>query len=59
MSQETNAASRFRSLLASERRTEDPEAEVEELALIYRAKGLDPVEGERAAAMNGFVNGGQ
>jgi VIT1/CCC1 family predicted Fe2+/Mn2+ transporter len=29
---------------------DDPDAEAEELALIYRAKGLDPVEAERAAA---------
>jgi VIT1/CCC1 family predicted Fe2+/Mn2+ transporter len=29
---------------------DDPEAEAEELALIYRAKGLDPAEAERAAA---------
>src|SRR6202166_3527290 len=28
---------------------DDPEAEAEELALIYRAKGLDPAEAERAA----------
>ena len=29
---------------------DDPEAEAEELALIYRAKGLDPAEAERVAA---------
>ena len=36
--------------LESEELRNDPEAEVEELALIYRAKGLDPAEAERAAA---------
>ena len=30
--------------------SDDPEAEAEELALIYRAKGLDPVEAERVSA---------
>jgi VIT1/CCC1 family predicted Fe2+/Mn2+ transporter len=35
--------------LESEELRDDPEAEAEELALIYRAKGLDPDEAERIA----------
>jgi VIT1/CCC1 family predicted Fe2+/Mn2+ transporter len=36
--------------LEAEELRDDPEAEAEELALIYRAKGLDPCEAERIAA---------
>jgi VIT1/CCC1 family predicted Fe2+/Mn2+ transporter len=36
--------------LEAEELRNDPEAEAEELALIYRAKGLDPQDAERVAA---------
>jgi VIT1/CCC1 family predicted Fe2+/Mn2+ transporter len=36
--------------LEAEELRDDPEAEAEELALIYRAKGMDPQEAERIAA---------